>query len=340
MLEGHFAGAVNYDGRPRVGVTMPPCASSRATAVAPRACRRRTAALLAVTVPAVLLPKAPLRAQDAQAPPFDLAPTCAALRAEAPDWDSERTVAGSAWRLFAFLAEGSNLRGGPSRDAVKLDVVWLRQAQNEAGAFAPDGVTAPRDEQLLATLALVDVFALSNYQLLKPTVVKACRATAAAFSAPDPAVDAETAALLAVLATSVEWALGDGEPTVAQLRERAAAAIAPLRFGGSRRGDAALQLARQLLGEPDAPDLVFARAWPGDLTRDPLHTWLAVRTLLPYPERLRAESFAFERLLAARATDGDDAGTWQPTAGFDRTTTSAMFALAIGMANGAWRQRR
>ena len=39
--------------------------------------------------------------------------------------------------------------------------------------------------------------------------------------------------------------------------------------------------------------------------------------------------------MRARATGGNSAGLWPATAGLDETTTTAMLAMAIGVANGS-----
>ena len=50
---------------------------------------------------------------------------------------------------------------------------------------------------------------------------------------------------------------------------------------------------------------------------------------------LARQSNLIDGLLAARASAGSNAGMWPAAAGLDETTTTAMLAMAIGVANGS-----
>lgn len=251
--------------------------------------------------------------------------------------DTERTVAGTSFCLIAFLAEGSNLRDGPSRKEVSSLLAWLWARQQEDGTFAVAGARATQTDQLLAALALVHGYGLSTFAPWKRTARQACHAVVLAFAAPDAPATAEEAALLALVTDAARTFLGEGELT-RRLHECTTTALEPLHYGASRRGDAALHLAQLLLGEPLPADLTIARVWPADLARDPLHSWFALCALHHHEGLLRTQEAAYERLLAARVTAGPQAGTWSPAADHDRATTTAILAACLGIANGAWRR--
>ncbi len=69
--------------------------------------------------------------------------------------------------VLALLADGSTMRSGPQRDAVKKAVKWLVAQQQENGLF---GTNASHDfiyDHAIAAYAMCEVFGLSNYELLK-----------------------------------------------------------------------------------------------------------------------------------------------------------------------------
>ncbi len=266
---------------------------------------------------------------------FDLKPTVAALRAHVvATADADRTVAGSAWLMQAFLATGSTMRSGPSRNELKLLAVWLRGVQAEDGRFAPGGVPCSRGDQVLAAMAVCELYTLSNYALLKPTWVRAANAAAAAFEAPDalPA-EAQEAALLALLANGVEWA--SERDLAKRLRHPAQPVADACIVGPRRRDDAARHLARQLLGATEPADLTAALVWPPDLGADPLHAFLAVHALTPHRAQLARYLEPLNRLAAMRAAPAGDGVLWPAAAGFDAVVTSAMLTMVLSQAE-AW----
>jgi len=263
---------------------------------------------------------------------FDLQPTVAALRTHvAATGDADRTVAGSAWLMQAFLATGSTMRSGPSRSELRLLAVWLRVVQAKDGRFAPGDVPCSRGDQVLAAMAVCELSTLSNYALLKPTWVRAADAAAATFEAPDATpVDTYEAALLALLANSVEWV---GERDLAKRLRHLAQPVADAHsVGPTRREDAARQLVRQLLGATAPADLIAALVWPPDLGADPLHAFLAVHALTPHRAQLARHLEPLNRLAARRAAAAGDGALWPAATGLDAVTTSAVLTLVLSQA--------
>jgi hypothetical protein len=182
---------------------------------------------------------------------------------------------------------------------------------------------------MLGALAVCETAILSNYQLLRPTGVRAATVAAEAFEQPGSTpASAEEAAQLALLAATFEWDR-PGCELAARLRGLASAQLQALVLGRTRRADAALQAAKQQLGAQQAPDLTAALAWPGDLAADPLHSWFATVALTPHPAYLERYASALERLSAARSQAQDLRSTWAPAGGFDEITTTAILVCVL-----------
>ncbi|HEX5052857.1 MAG TPA: hypothetical protein VFZ65_13860, partial [Planctomycetota bacterium] len=192
--------------------------------------------------------------------------------------DEARTVPACAWSVLAHLANGSTMRSGPGRDAIKRQVLWLRTTQDELGRFAPNGAPCAVFDQTIAAWAMVSAWGLSNYKLLEANAARAVAAVEQAMLAPDgPPTGAELGAVLALLGEQYAF-FGRTEPA-RRITALARQALAGQAFGKTRRGDAALHLAQMVLGETFLPELTVARTWPGDLTADPLQTLFAVQAV-------------------------------------------------------------
>jgi hypothetical protein len=74
--------------------------------------------------------------------------------------------------LLAFLGEGSTLRAGPYREAIRKGVLWLREQQQENGLFGSPSAHDFVYDHAIAAYAMCEAYGLSNYQLLKPTAQK------------------------------------------------------------------------------------------------------------------------------------------------------------------------
>ncbi len=75
--------------------------------------------------------------------------------------------------LLALLGNGSTMRVGPHKDAVKRAAQWLRSQQAENGLV---GTNASHDfvyDHAIATFALCEAYGLSNYRLLAEPAQKA-----------------------------------------------------------------------------------------------------------------------------------------------------------------------
>jgi hypothetical protein len=90
----------------------------------------------------------------------------------------DASVAVTSLCLLAVLGNGSTMRRGPHKNQIKRAASWLRTQQKESGAFA-DG-TGPH---LLATLAMMESYCLSDYKLLRKTAAKGFQYAAALRSA-------------------------------------------------------------------------------------------------------------------------------------------------------------
>jgi len=76
--------------------------------------------------------------------------------------------------LLAFLGDGSTMKSGPYKEAIKKAVVWLRAQQDDATGL----IGTPASHQFIydhaiATLALCEAYGLSKYRSLKSTAQKA-----------------------------------------------------------------------------------------------------------------------------------------------------------------------
>ncbi|HEX6810884.1 MAG TPA: hypothetical protein VF384_04600 [Planctomycetota bacterium] len=301
-------------------------------------------------------------------PRFDVRDTLAALSQRsdalvALELDNMRvvradpTVAGAAWLLLAFLANGSTMEIGPHRSEVRRLTKALLEMQDERGQFAREAVASSRSDQIVGTLALLVAFERSRLRTLHRPALIACEFAWAQervehelgslTRAPDPAAPTNEDGLLTLLVPTLskmwpdelelpEWLEASQLAGVRdQLRELGNDLLASRKFGRTRRGDAALHLGQLMLGEPHPPELTVARTWPASLTADPLHTVFAILAVSTDEKSLARQSKQIEGLLAARVKDGPSAGMWPAAGGFDETTTTAMLAFAIGVANGS-----
>jgi hypothetical protein len=312
--------------------------------------------------PAAKSPAAPSR------PRFDMSDTLAALSQHRDTgvrlvWEDMRvlgpdlTVAGAAWLVLAFHQNGSTMETGPHQSEVRRLAMTLLEMQDERGQFARKGVASSRSDQIVASLALLVALERSRQRLRPRPVLIACEFTWAQerveqelgslTRAPDPAAPTNEDALLTLLVPTLSKMTPDApdlpeRPKARQLarmrdqlRELGAELLASRKFGKTRRGDAALHLGQLMLGEKHPPELTVARTWPASLTDDPLHTVFAILAVSNDEKSLARQSKQIEGLLAARVKDGPSAGMWPAAGGFDETTTTAMLAFAVGVANGS-----
>ena len=84
---------------------------------------------------------------------------------EGPSHDA--SIAITSLSLLAMLGDGSTMRSGSYQEAIRYAVKWLRNNQQESGAFAT--TTGPH---LLAALAMTEAYLLSDYRLLKKSAMK------------------------------------------------------------------------------------------------------------------------------------------------------------------------
>ncbi|MCA8963606.1 MAG: terpene cyclase/mutase family protein [Planctomycetes bacterium] len=80
--------------------------------------------------------------------------------------DQGTSITVTSLAVLAMLGQGSTLRSGPFKDAVKTGVSYLRSVQRDDGAFLPkdsNDVLA----HAIATNAVAEAYLLSNYKLLQ-----------------------------------------------------------------------------------------------------------------------------------------------------------------------------
>ncbi|MEO6594769.1 MAG: hypothetical protein ABIP94_08455 [Planctomycetota bacterium] len=281
-----------------------------------------------------LLPPTPAQVPEASPPRFDIGNTLGALAEHVSRTDElELSLTGKSWQLLALLQNGSTLRSGPHREPIKKLVLWLRSTQAEDGRFAPGGVPCGALEQTVAAMAMVSAYGLSNYKLLQANAENAVDAIERAMSTATEPSPPELGAMLALLGTDVAGATALPPEQQTRVKTLAKQVLAQHTFGKTRRADAALHLGQLLLGEPFLPELTVARMWPANLAADPLQTVFALFAMRHCEAKVwSAQTDLLPTLLAARTPAGD-AGTWPAAAGFDAMTSTAMLAMAFGIAN-------
>jgi len=76
--------------------------------------------------------------------------------------------------LLAFLGDGSTMKSGPYKDAIKNGIVWLRSQQDqETGLIGTEASHHFIYDHVIATLAMCEAFGLSRYRSLKGNAQKA-----------------------------------------------------------------------------------------------------------------------------------------------------------------------
>jgi len=239
----------------------------------------------------------------------------------------DRTARELAWLTLACSGLGSNLRHGALKASEKDVIRRLRDRLRSHDTLADqDGDDALRHkDHLLATVALAVAWRDSRYKLIEKHTQQAIERVLNDYEAAEQIADDEVA-LLAVLGKALDT------PTFDELGERVRAIATrcadQLPKERSRRAEAVCHLVRKLGGEAFVAELTIAKCWPGDLAKDPMHTWIAAFASRDLSfEQKQALWPRMERLIAQR---GDD-GLWPAADGFDRITTTAALAAALGM---------
>jgi hypothetical protein len=277
----------------------------------------------------------------APAPPrFDVAPTLAALTQATRAKAAPERAGDAAWVLLALVANGSTMTRGTYRADVRSEIRWLIEFQDpDAGGFVVRAVPCTRGEQLLGALALNEAYAGSNYyRPYQRNAERSISASAAHLLSPQPAPATFDEFVLAMLLARYAAKSKRDPAVVEQLGKVVEHARSTMPADKGRRTDAALHLDELLQGKVLPPELTIARAWPANLTADPLHTLIGALavSVSPMPEKVRVAQFeTLAALVAARATEGEHAGTWAPAGSFDRITTTAMHAITLALANGS-----
>lgn len=241
--------------------------------------------------------------------------------------NEDRTARELAWLSLACSGLGSNLRHGGLKAPLKDVIRRLRDRQRSHDTLADqDGDDALRNkDHLLATVALAVAWRDASFKLIQKYASQATERVLNDYEAAEQIADDEVA-LLAVLGNALDTTTFAAlAKRVRALAERHAEKLPKER---SRRAEAACHLVDKLGGEPFVAELTIAKCWPGDLAKDPMHTWIAAFASRDLSfEQKQALWPRMERLIAQR---GDD-GLWPAADGFDRITTTATLAAALGM---------
>ena len=262
---------------------------------------------------------------------FDPTPTLQFLAHAARGEQTNLPMATASWIALAFLANGSTLRQGPHKKPLMAVTKQIRASIDEAGWCRVAGERVARGDQMLAALALAEAARASQYKLLLPHADQASAAATTALLAADAAAATPPEFLLVQLRTECPDLAG---VRLAKSKELLAAGGRGLVAGKDRTTDAVLHLASLLQGAEHPAALTVAKAWPTNPAADPWHTLAGLCALQRTdPTTWATETEALPRLLAARATAGPEAGSWPAAPGLDALTTTAMFAVVVGLAN-------
>ena len=263
--------------------------------------------------------------------PFAVGPGVQALG----EWQRANATGGSevqrATVMLALLAAGSTMRSGPQKDAIKRLVVAIRAVDAWPTPIAVG-------DHVLTALAMERCFFLSNSQVSKSDGKRGREGLRAhvedSTTAPIRPEDLVLRRLLAGEAKACGLGDAAGESALAAALDGARTTF---RLGQSRRSDGANLLLERLAGKKVEDERLIATCWPANPAADPLHTWLAVQAAGLVAAPLRERTLAqLAPLVEARLAAGhEQAGTWEPAAGFDRITTTAVFTLALATANTA-----
>lgn len=223
------------------------------------------------------------------------------------DETAPSTVAVTGLAVLAFLADGSTMRSGPHKESIKWGVSWLRTRQSEGGSFST--ATGPH---LLATLAMVESYRLSNYRLLKTSAQLGVQHLATLRTedggwpaAPD--ADASAPALTVWGAMALGTALDAGLAVPSGAREDV------LRWLGGPRADSVPEV--DVFGAPVPATRLHEIALEQPIANAFTRCWLA-----PLDEQQRALSTARER-----------PGTWAPSKDQKLSMVERSFAALLLM---------
>lgn len=91
----------------------------------------------------------------------------------APSSNPTQKLGVNALASLAMLGEGSTLRVGPRRDALRKAIAWIRSQQQDNGMFGTPVTRVSAYNHALATLALVECYGLSGEQELRAPAQRA-----------------------------------------------------------------------------------------------------------------------------------------------------------------------
>ena len=81
--------------------------------------------------------------------------------------DSRHDLRVTAFAVLAMLANGSTLRSGAKKEAIRRGVTWIKGRQQKNGLLRCVDRKPPLVDHMIATLALLDAYRLSDYRALK-----------------------------------------------------------------------------------------------------------------------------------------------------------------------------
>lgn len=290
--------------------------------------------------------------------------------------DREGSVTATALATLALMGDGSSLRSGPSRDALRRATTWLRARQDDTGEIGTAAPGAVLDAHALATWALGELVLVSNYLSLR-SVADLAGTFVLAGRRPDGtfARDGRADTLQTVLGTLAVLDAPRLE-LPADLRERTLAIVDAMtaesgRVGWQQKGGppptlaggrafspltetatAAAVLLQLQLGrdpgthEPLAASIAVLRRAPPLWDEkagavDPVYWWLGARAAaLAGGECWQVwERALAEQVLPAQRTEGEAAGSWPAFAPWAAELGEAGATAATALAlQSAWAQ--
>jgi len=252
--------------------------------------------------------------------------------------DGRPSVAATSLCMLAMLGDGSTLRGGPHKGALKKAFRWLRAQQDRDGRYVGAAAASTRDHAL-ATYAMVEALGLSKWKLHRVAVEDALTALSR-MRHPDggwtanpatPFSDARTTGWSAMAALSAEHFGFRSAPSKGLLQwfdELRAETVTD----EAVRLSCALYAGRDPREHPEmsrAADRIVAQA----KLADPEQTYWASYALYQLGGKRwsRWQDKVKAKILASQITDHDDehATSWAPIAPFGRARTTALQVLTL-----------
>lgn len=266
-----------------------------------------------------------------------------------PGADRKPSVTMTCLTTLALLADGSTMRAGPDKKAIRNAVRWLIAQQRPDGSFHPGGKNSTRQHGLV-TYTLVEAAGLSEYRLLWNKVAPALKTTLAlrnndggwSCDSTQKTSDAETTAWCALACMSARFFqhAAPGQP------QQEALVGWFHRHPAKTTKHAAMELYCRVIADKKPSDRTDRARPPHTLASHPLAERMLAEASLKDPdecywvsnalyaaggEHWKAWQPKLKMLESTRNTDfeSEHYKTWPPSNGLGRTTTSILRVLTM-----------